>query len=205
MRINLLVTAALLLAWTSVLGQDNLFTPMKGSATPEFQMSDATGRCLVFGRHVVKITQSEDGGENVMMWNREGTAKGAAACQLRARPYATIKDSDNNSFYGISAVYFFIDLGTSAGSRTLLVYKTDSGNEVTRVGYFGAGNEPRIEAARYLFYDAVSSRKGPISTCPEAAKWKRQGGGVAWVQGKKLDLDTQTATNIGSLRCVYEE
>jgi hypothetical protein len=112
----------------------------------------------------------------------------------------TIRDSDNNSFYGISAVYFFIDTGTSAGSRTLLVFRTGSGDEVTRIDYTG---EPRIERARFLFYDAFSSRKG--TSCPEAARWKREGGGVGWVQGKRMDLDTEEVTNVGALRCVYTE
>jgi hypothetical protein len=184
-------------------GQTELFTPMKGSATPEFQMSNADGgRCLVFGTHIVKTTIAEDGGENVMMYHREGKAKGTAACELRSGPYATINDSDNNSFNGISAKYFFIDQGTSAGSRTLLIFKTDTGGDVTAVEYNG---DPRIEAARYLFYDAPSERKGPISTCKDAAKWKRQGGGVGWVQGKKMDLNTQKAINVGVLRCVYME
>ncbi len=199
------VGVIIMLAACCCFGQDNLFTPMKGSATPEFQMSDANGRCLVFGTNIVKTAASEDGGENVQIWHREGKAKGTAACDVRAEPYATINDTDNNSFYGISAVYFFIDTGTSAGSRTLLVFRTGLGDAVTTVEYFSNSTEPRIEAARYLYYDAPSARKGPASSCPEAAKWKRQGGSVGWVQGKKMDLDTQKTTNIGLLRCVYEE
>ncbi|MFL6375531.1 MAG: hypothetical protein ACJ73D_12755, partial [Pyrinomonadaceae bacterium] len=126
------------------------------------------------------------------------------ACQLSSNPYATIKDDDNSSFFGISAVYFFVDSGTAAGTRALIVYKTDSGAEVTRLGYF-SDSEPRIEAARYLYYDAPSPRNGPISACPEAAKWKRGGGGVIWLQSKKLDLDTLKSVNLGSLHCGYLE
>ena len=113
------------------------------------------------------------------MFDREGTVKGTRACQLSSNPYATIKDNDNNAFYGISAVYFFVDTGTTAGGRTLTVYKTDSGDEVTNVEYF-SDTEPRIEAARYLYYDATSPRKGPISACPQAAKYKREGGGCRY-------------------------
>ncbi|HTH50760.1 MAG TPA: hypothetical protein VL501_02440, partial [Pyrinomonadaceae bacterium] len=178
---------------------------MKGSATPEFQMSEGEGKCLVFGTHIVKTKPSEDGGEIVSVWHREGTVKGRAACSLRSGPYFTVDDRDNNSFYGISAVYFFIDQGTSSGSRSLAVYKTDSGDEVTNVGYYGNGNPPRIEAARYLFYDDISNKKGPASACPQAAKWRKQGGGVVWLQGKKMDLDEQTISNVGPLRCAYQE
>ena len=200
---TILYLCLVLSAAGAAFGQTNFFTPMKGSATPEFETSNETGRCLVFGKNIVKTIQSEDGGENVQLWHREGTAKGMDACELRKKPYATINDSDNNSFYGISAVYFFIDQGTSSGSRTLAVYRTGVGDEVTTVGYYGNGTEPRIEAARYLYYDAISNKKGTV--CKDAAKWKRQGGGVAWVQGKKMDLDDQTIENVGTLRCVYME
>jgi len=205
--IKTFAAASIALMFVSIMafGQTELFTPMKGSATPEFETSNAGERCLVFGKHIVKTTQSEDGGENVSIWNRKGIAKGLEACDLSYKPYATINDSDNNAFYGISAVYFFIDTGTSAGSRTLMVYKTDSGAAVTNVDYYYSGGEPRIDAARYLYYAALSNKKGLISTCPEAAKWRRGGGGVLWVQPKKLDLNTLISTNVGALRCAYQE
>lgn len=206
MRTILSMCVISLLVSGVMFGQTELFTPMKGSATPEFQMSNAEGdRCLVFGTHIVKTTATINGGENFQMWHREGKVQGIDACELRSKPYASIDDSDNNEFYGLSAVYFFIDMGTSSGLRTLAVYKTDSGAKVMNVEYYSNGTFPRIEATRYLYYDAYSSRKGPASSCPELAKWKRQGGSAGWVQGKKLDLDTQRSTDIGPLRCVYYE
>lgn len=205
MKTILHLSAVLMFLSGAGVEQDKFFNPMKGSAAPEFEMSDEGGRCLVFGRNVVKTSPSDDGGENVRVWRREGTAKGTAACELRSRPYADIKDFDNNGFYGISANYFFIDTGTSAGSRTLYVYKTGTGEEVMKVDYFSNSSEPRIEATRYLYYDALSNKKGPASSCKQAAKSKRQGGGVAWVQTKKMDLDEQTVTNVGPLRCTYQE
>jgi len=205
MRIFPAIFAFLVFASAAVYGQDEPFTPMKGSATPEFQTTEGNGLCLVFGKHVVKTKPSGDAGDDVSIWDREGTAKGKEACKLSSKPYATIKDSDNNSFYGISAVYMFIDAGTSSGSRSLLVYKTDSGDEVTSVEYFANENAPRIEAARYLYYDAPSDRKGPVSSCPNAAKYRKMGGSVGWIQSKKLDLDTRKTIDIGTLRCTYLE
>ena len=192
----------ILLLVGAVFCQEDLFTPMKGTATPSFQMKTETERCLVFGKHIVKMTQSEDGGENVQIWMREGTARGTEACEVKANPYATIKDSDNNAFYGISTDYFFIDTGTSGDSRTVYVYNTDSSNKVTKVYY---QNEPSLVGGRFLMYDEPSDKKGPISSCPQAAKWKREGGGVGWVQGKKIDLKTKTVMKVGVLRCVYME
>ena len=207
MRMILPLCVVVVFLSAAALGQqDDVFQPMKGSATPEFEMPMPDGKCLVFGRNIVKTSSGPNTtGEEVRVWHREGTAKGAAACKLRSKPYAEITDSDNGAFSGISANYFFIDEGTSAGSRTLAIYKTGTGDSVTSIEYFGGGDEPRIEAARYLYYDASSNKKGPASSCPEAAKWKRQGGGVAWVQGKKMDLDEQTVSNVGPLRCAYME
>jgi hypothetical protein len=186
-----------------IAAQDATFTPMKGSATPEFEMASNDGRCLVFGKNIVKTANTDEGGENVAVFHREGTAKGTEACRSTGKPYALVRSTDNHSFFGISANYFFIDAGTSAGSRTLLVYKTGVGTKVTEIEYYASTNEPRIEAARYLYFDALSTQKG--KSCPEAAKWRKQGGSVAWLQGKKMDLDTQTATNVGTLRCAYQE
>src|SRR4051812_2899411 len=52
MRIAVIVPVLFLVVAVTVSAQENLFTPMKGSATPEFQMSDTKGTCLVFGKHV---------------------------------------------------------------------------------------------------------------------------------------------------------
>src|ERR1041385_4925350 len=90
MRTIVYMSVILLSAVSVVFGQNDLFTPMKGTATPSFQMSDANQRCLVFGKHIVKMTQSEDGGENVVMWDREGTAKETEACEVKARPYSSV-------------------------------------------------------------------------------------------------------------------
>lgn len=202
MKIIVFVCLLLMVAGGAVFGQENQFRPMKGSAMPEYQESGDHGQCLVFKTYIVLSEPTGEGGDDVNVWIRKGTAKGADACRMGTNPDYSIKNSDNNSFYGISAVYFFVDQGTSAGERTLLVFKTNSGDPVTTVDYIGS---PRIEAARYLYFDAPSAKKGPISTCKEAPKWKRQGGSVGWVQGKKLDLDTQKSTNVGVLRCVYQE
>lgn len=206
MRVIFSFFAVLIFIGGAAIAQEDLFTPMKGSAAPEFQTSEGEGRCLVFGKNVVKTSSGPNTtGEEVRIWHREGTAKGTAACKLRGRPYAEITDSDNGSFYGISANYFFIDEGTSAGSRTLAIYRTGTGDSVTSIEYFSNSSEPRIEAARYLYYDASSTKKGPAGSCPDAAKFKKMGGGVAWVQGKKMDLDEQTVSNVGPLRCTYQE
>src|SRR5213083_2775762 len=127
MKMIVYMSAVLMLAAGGVYGQAAPFSPMKGTDKPEFEMTDGSERCLVFRYHIVKTTQTEDGGEELNMWDRQGTAKGREACEPSTNPYTTIKDSDNNSFQGMTMDYFFIDTGTSEESRTLFVYNTDSG------------------------------------------------------------------------------
>ena len=197
------LTVMLMLAAGAVFAQDDLFTPMKGTATPSFQMSNGKGRCLVFGTHIVRTTQTEgEIGEIVEMFHREGTVRGVAACNVKAKPYVTIDDTDNNSFYGISIDFFFIDTGTATNGRGLLVYNTQTGSKVADVSY---ENEPSLVGDRYLMYDSPTDKKGSLSSCTEAAKWKKNGGGVGWTQGKKMDLETETVSNVGGLRCYYIE
>ncbi len=195
------LTVMLMVAVAAV-AQDDTFKPMKGTATPSFQSSNDKGTCLVFGTHIVKTLHSEDIGETVLMFHREGTAKGAAACKVRAKPYATVEDTDNNSFYGISDDFFFIDTGTAANGRGLLIYNTKTGDKVSDVSY---ENEPSLVGGRYLMYDSPSNKKGSLASCPEGAKWKKNGGGVGWAQGKKMDLQSETVSNVGGLRCYYIE
>ena len=60
MRLIVCIAAVLMFLSSFSVGQDDLFTPMKGSATPEFQTLDGKVRCLVFGKHVVKLISGED-------------------------------------------------------------------------------------------------------------------------------------------------
>ena len=196
------LTVILMLAAGAAFAQDDTFKPMTGTATPSFEMSNDKGRCLVFGTHIVKTIASEDIGERVLIYHREGTVKGAPACKVKGKAYASIEDTDNNSFYGISDNFFFIDTGTAANGRGLIVYNTKTGNKVSDVSY---ENEPSLVGGRYLMYDAPTEKKGAISSCTEAAKWKKNGGGVGWAQGKKMDLESETVINVGGLRCYYIE
>jgi hypothetical protein len=113
-----------------------------------------------------------------------------------------VEDADNNSFFGISGKYLFIDMGTSVESRTIDIYDLGLKKSVLSLGYSG---DPKLTDGRFILFDESSDKNGPLSTCKEAAKWKRQGGGVGWVQGKKLDLQTMRSINVGMLRCVYME
>lgn len=180
--------------------QDEAPLVMPGTETPESHTSGENGECFVFAKYVIKTNPSEDGGANISVYKRSAAAENA--CDTSGEPWLYVADSDNNSFFGLSGKYLFVDMGTSADSRDLVIYDFSLHKSVLTQGY---GGDPKLIDGRFLIFDSPSDKKGLISTCREAAKWKRQGGGVGWVQGKKLDLQTLTSVNVGTLKCVYME
>jgi hypothetical protein len=189
----------LLLAAGTVFAQDEKYEGMSGSETPAFQKFSDKGNCFVFGKYVVK-TDKTDEGENVGVYKREGSIDGEGACQTKGEAYLFIKDADNNSFFGIIGNHLFIDSGTSVESRGLEIYDLASGKSVFTDSYTG---DPNVVEGEFVVFDSPSDKKGLLSTCKEAAKWKRDGGGVGWVQGRRLNLQTLKVTNVGTLRCYY--
>jgi len=180
--------------------QDKALLVMPGTETPESHTSGESGECFVFEKYVIKTNASEDGGANISVYKR-GPAVGNA-CDTSGDAWLYVADSDNNSFFGLSGKYMFVDMGTSVDSRNFDIYDFSLHKSVLSQGYSG---NPKLVAGRFLVFDSPSDKKGLISTCKEAAKWKRQGGGVGWVQGKKLDLQTLTSANVGTVKCVYME
>jgi hypothetical protein len=181
--------------------QDEAPLVMPGSETPAAHSSHDDGECFIFGRYVVKTATSDDGGANVAVYEAGSGDKGGA-CRTAGDRVLYVEDSDNNAFYGISGKYMFIDKGTSAGSRDLDIYDLSSGTLASSISYNG---DLQLVDRHFILYDAPSDKKGLLRDCKEAAKWKRQGGGVGWVQQKRFNLDTQTSVNVGTLRCVYVE
>jgi len=182
--------------------QDDEPQVMPGTEAAEFQQGGESGQCFVFNKYVVKTKDSEDGGSDVSVYKRAASAAAENACETGGEPWLYVADSDNNSFFGIAGKYLFIDSGRSVDSRGLIVSDLDLHKTIITQGYSG---DPKLILGRFILFDEPSDKKGPITTCKEAAKWKRQGGGVGWVQGKKLDLETLKAINVGGLRCVYME
>jgi hypothetical protein len=180
--------------------QDESALVMTGTETPESHTSGESGECFVFAKYVIKTSPSEDAGANISVYKRVPAAENP--CDTSGNALLYVADSDNNSFFGLSGKYMFVDMGTSADSHSFDIYDFSLHKSVLSQGYMG---DPKLVSGRFLVFDSPSDKKGLISTCKEAAKWKRQGGGVGWVQGKKLDLQTLTAVNVGTLRCVYLE
>ena len=196
----LLMTFLAATAAAPVFAQDEEYNGMKGTETPQFQESSETDKCLVFSKYVVKTVQNEDGGDNVSVYKRNSAADAESACQTGDAAYLDIGDSDNNYFYGLYGSLLFIDSGTSVESRGLEIYNLNSRKSIFNESYTG---DPKLVGGRFVFFDSPTDKRGPLKTCREAAKWKRDGGGVGWVQGKKLDLQTLKLINAGTLRCVY--
>ena len=152
-----------------------------------------------FGRALV--VDLDDGGSTVNVFTWESSLAGEKdPCETKRKPVLIVANADNNDFFGISGNYIFIDTGTSVESRGLEIYDLSANNAKTVFEYNG---DPKLIDARYLLFDSPSEKPGPIKSCKEAAKWKRQGGGVGWVQGQRLDLQTMKKTSVGPLRCIY--
>ena len=180
------------------LAQDEEPLVMPGTEAPVAHAS-GENECFVFAKYVIKTAPSEDGGANVSVYKRETPGD---ACETEGDPWLYVADSDNNSFFGIAGKYLFIDMGTSADSRDIVVYDLGLRKSIITQGY---GGDPKLVGGRFIVFDEPSDKKGLLSTCKEAAKWKREGGGVGWAQGKKLDLETLKAINVGPLHCYYME
>jgi hypothetical protein len=182
--------------------QSNQYEAVKGAETPQYSRSSDAGNCFVFASYVVKTDHVDADGENISVFKRAPSTNAKAACSVKGKSYLRIPDADNNSFYGLYGTYLFVDSGTSVDSRGLDVYDLVSRKTIANEGYM---NDAKLVSGRFLMFDTPTDRKGPIIACPQAAKWKRQGGGVGWLQGKKLDLQTMKKTTVGTLRCYYME
>ncbi len=190
----------LLLAVGTVFAQDEEYEGMTGTDTPEYLESSDTGKCFVFSEYVVKTDQNDDEGDNISVYKRRASTSAEDACETGSKSYLYVPDADNNAFFGLAGPYMFIDSGTSVESRGLEVYNLTSRKSVYTTSYSG---DPKLVNFSFILYDASSDKAGPIRTCKEAAMWKREGGGVGWVQGKRLDLQTLRETNVGRLHCIY--
>jgi hypothetical protein len=169
---------------------------MGGTETPIGHTSDDTGSCIVFAKYVIHTGVSDEGGEDLTVYTR-GNEKG---CQITRKPILYVANEDNNAFWGLAGQMLFVDSGTSVESRGLEVFDLEKGSSV--IGFVYSG-EPKLVNGKVILFDSPSEKPGPISACKEAAKWKREGGSVGWVQSKRLDLETLKQTDVGGLRCIY--
>lgn len=186
---------------TVVCAQDDEYNGMKGTEAPVFQESSETDRCYVFNKYVVRTDQNEDAGEIISVYSREASISVKNACQTADKSaYLDVKDSDEQFFYGVSGSLLFIDSGTSVESRGLQIFDLTSRKSVFNDSYSG---DPKLIDGRFVVFDSPSEKKGSLATCKQAAKWKRDGGDVGWVQVKRLDVQTLKVINVGALRCVY--
>lgn len=195
-KIVLLLQVTFVLAVGPGISQEPVREMLEGTETPVSDTSDETGSCIVFTNYVIRTGVSDEGGEDLTVYTR-GNEKG---CQITRKPLLYVANEDNNAFWGLAGRMLFVDSGTSVESRGLEVFDLEKGTSI--IGFVYSG-EPRLEDGRTIRFDAPSETPGPIRTCKEAAKWKREGGSVGWVQGKRLDLDTLKQTNVGGLRCIY--
>ena len=172
---------------------------MKGTEKAISRQSDDNGACFVFKEYVVKTVSGEDVGEDVLVYKRTAATNPTAYCKTKALPYLKIKNPDANYFIGLSDGFLFIDSGTSVESRGLEIYNLNTKKSVYSTAYH---DSVELQNGRFVLYDKVSEKSGAIKTCPEAAKWKKEGLSIGWVINTKIDLTTLKETSSGVLHCV---
>ena len=129
---------------------------MPGTEPPVSHSAGDNGECFVFAKYVVKTNPSEDGGANVSLYKRSSSSEDDP-CQISGDAWLYVADSDNNSFFGISGRYLFIDMGTSSDSRDLDVYDLSLHKPILSQSYSG---DPKVADGHFLLFDAPSDKKG---------------------------------------------
>ena len=195
-NLTLLLILTLVIAIGSAASQEAEPLMMPGTEQPVSHTSTDSGSCIIFEKYVIRTGVSDEGGEDLTVYLK-GSERG---CSITRKPILHVPNEDNTALFGLAGKWLFVDSGTSVESRALEIYDLETGKPAIGIEY---SDEPKLEAGRYVTYDAPSEKPGPIRSCKEAAKWKREGGGVGWVQTKRLDLETLKQTTVGTLRCIY--
>jgi hypothetical protein len=115
----------------SALAQDDAPLVMPGTEPLVAHSAGENTECFVYAKYVVKTAASEDGGSNVSVYKRESPGD---ACETEGDRWLYVEDADNNSFFGISGKYLFIDMGTSVESRTIDIYDLGQQKSVLSLG-----------------------------------------------------------------------
>lgn len=213
MKLNSSIIAFLLTLFLLVLSQANFAFSLRqedgigaqGTEKPLFKSQDSTGvsSCYIYKQYIVLTVSSEDVGEDIKIFKKNGTAGFRQQCAnaQKATPYLTLKNAGENYFYGLTGDKFFVDSGTSAGTRGLEIVSLTTKKSVFSTSY----NDEAKVVGNALLYNKPSETKGSLRNCPNAAKWKKQGGGVGWVIPMRIDLTTLKETKAGNLTCIYVE
>lgn len=175
-----------------------------GTEKPLFRQTDKnTGNaCYVYKQYVVMTVSSKDVGEDIKIYKRNTTTDAGKECSTAKRvPYMVLKNSGKSYFFGLTGDKFLIDSGTSAGIRGLEIAGLTVKKVIFSTSYQGAVKV----AGNTIVYDKPSDKKGLLKNCPNAQKWKKEGGGVGWVRPTRIDLATLEETSAGQLACVYVE
>lgn len=172
---------------------------LKGSETIKFEQITDNTQCFVFNQFIIRTVSSEDVGENISIYKRGETNVATNGCKAKSPLLFTIKNPDANYFLGLSGDFLFIDSGTGADSRGLEIYNLKSRKSVFTAEYH---DSIKLVTSADLRFDKVSAKSGAIKSCKQAAKIKRDGMSIGWVQDTELNLLTLKSKPVGALRCV---
>jgi hypothetical protein len=196
---RILLSLFLIGFWTigNSFAQDD--APMKGAETPKFQQANDTGRCLVFNQYVIKTKSGEGVGEDISVYKRPASTNAKDNCKANNPLLFVITNRDANYFMGLFQSFLFIDSGTGPDSRGLEIYNLDTRKSVFTDEYH---ESVKIVPGNLVMFDKISAKAGSNKNCRSAAKIKKDGLTVGWIQDTQLDLKTMKRKPVGSLRCV---
>ena len=195
---------------TGLYAQDN--TNLLSGRDPETYQRVARGTtCRVYTKYVVKTDPSAVGGENVDVFRNSTTGSGACLddkdliISLKGTYTEKNKWTDDedvtSGFSGLSGKYLFIQKIVEPFVGAVEIFDLTTAKSVFKDEIYGKLN---LVQARFMDYEKWSKKDGSLKNCPQAAKWKKSGLAVGWVQKHRLDLQTLKATD-GALRCEAQQ
>jgi hypothetical protein len=172
---------------------------LAGSEKVKFEKNTETAKCFVFNQYIIKTNSGEDVGEDISIYKRGDKTAATNGCPVKSPLLFTIKNPDSNYFLGLAGDFLFIDSGTGPDSRGLEIYNLKSRKSIFTSEYH---DSIKLITGDTLRFDKISGKNGLLKNCKQAAKIKRDGMSVGWVQDTQLNLKTLKASSVGALRCV---
>ena len=195
----------------AVFAQDdaNLLT---GRDADLFKQTSASETCRLYASYVVKTAPDPNGGETVKVFGILPGAFREEGCKTKTDPLVSlsgtysgknkgINEDITSNFVGLAGKFLFIEKLVEPFVGAIEIFDLKTGKSVFKDEIY---ENIRLSQKRFLDYEKWSKKDGSLKNCPQAAKWKKSGLGVGWVQKHRLDLQTFKLTN-GALRCEAQQ
>lgn len=196
---------------SSIFAQDNA-NLLTGRDADLFKQTSGAETCRVYANYVVKTASDPKGGESVNVFGVLPGAFREKACETKTAPLISlsgtytgknqgINEDITSGFSGVAGKYLFIYKIVEPFVGAVEIFDLATGKSVFKDEVYP---QMTLVQKRFLDYEKWSKKAGSLKNCPQAAKWKKGGLAVGWVQKHRLDLQTLKLTD-GALRCEAEQ